>query len=87
MVVRIGKGGAVTLPKALRERYALQVGDHLTLLDLEGVLVLSRQRTQIDALAEGMTQTVTARGESLQSMQQDLRELREGGGAGRPSNL
>jgi AbrB family looped-hinge helix DNA binding protein len=77
MVVQIGKRGVVTLPKALREQYALQPGDELTLLDLDGVFVLSRQRSQIDALAERITQTLTARGESLQSMLQALREERE----------
>ena len=69
--------GAVTLPQILRENYNLRPGDSLTLLDLGGVFVLSPRRSEIDALADRLTQTLVERGETLESMQQALREERE----------
>ncbi len=67
----------LTLPKTLRKNYNLQPGDSLTLLDLGGVFVLSPRHSEIDALADCLTQTFTQQGESLESMLQALREERE----------
>jgi bifunctional DNA-binding transcriptional regulator/antitoxin component of YhaV-PrlF toxin-antitoxin module len=69
--------GAVALPQILRENYNLRPGDSLTLLDLGGVFVLSPRRSEIDALADRLSQTLVERGETLESMQQALREERE----------
>ena len=69
--------GAVTLPQILRENYNLRPGDSLTLLDLGGVFVLSPRRLEIDALADRIAQTLVERGETLETMQQALREERE----------
>jgi bifunctional DNA-binding transcriptional regulator/antitoxin component of YhaV-PrlF toxin-antitoxin module len=69
--------GVLTLPKALRQSYGLKPGDMFTLLDLGGVFVLSPRRSEVDALAERISQTLTAQGESLQSMLTALREERE----------
>ena len=77
MVVQVGKRGVLTLPKALRDHYKLQPGDLVTLLDLDGIFVLAPRRTQLDELAERITETLTSQGESLASMLQALREERE----------
>ena len=77
MTVQIAQRGLITLPKALREAYRLKTGDALTLLDLGGVFVLSPRPSQVDALADQIAQTLAARGESLESMLQALREARE----------
>ena len=69
--------GAVSLPPTWREAYNLRPGDSFTLLDLGGVFVLSPRRSEIDALADRLTQTLAERGETLESMQQALREERE----------
>ena len=75
--VQIGQRGVITLPKSLRERYSLQPGDDFTILDLDGVFVLSRRRSEIDALADQVTQALTEGGETLESMLTALREERE----------
>ncbi|MBI2486935.1 MAG: AbrB/MazE/SpoVT family DNA-binding domain-containing protein [Deltaproteobacteria bacterium] len=67
----------VTLPKVIRERYNVRPGDRFTLLDLGGVFVLSPQSSEIDALADRITQALTERGETLETMLQALREERE----------
>lgn len=75
--VQIGQRGVITLPKSLRERYNLQPGDDFSILDLDGVFVLSRRRSEIDALADQITQALTEEGETLESMLTALREERE----------
>ena len=77
MTVQLVQDGTVTLPPTWRDAYNLRPGDSFTLLDLGGVFVLSPRHSDIDALADRLTQTLVKRGESLESMQQALREQRE----------
>jgi len=77
MMVTVAQRGGVTLPKSLRERYKLQAGDGLTLLDIGGVFVLSLRRSEVDALADRLAQALIEKGESLESTLQALREERE----------
>lgn len=77
LILRMSQRGVVTLPKALRENYNLRPGDSFTLLDLGGVFVLSPHRSEVDSLADRITQALTERGETLESMLQALREERE----------
>jgi bifunctional DNA-binding transcriptional regulator/antitoxin component of YhaV-PrlF toxin-antitoxin module len=77
ITVQMGQRGVVTLPKILRKSYNLEPGDRFTLLDLGGVFVLSPRRSEIDALADRLTQALTERGETLETMLQALREERE----------
>jgi bifunctional DNA-binding transcriptional regulator/antitoxin component of YhaV-PrlF toxin-antitoxin module len=80
-VIRVAQRGVVTLPKSLREAYGLEAGDLLTVLDLGGVFVFSPRQTEIDALADRITKSLEAKGETLESMLQVLREERENYGA------
>jgi bifunctional DNA-binding transcriptional regulator/antitoxin component of YhaV-PrlF toxin-antitoxin module len=75
--VRMAQRGVVTLPKTLRESYNLRPGDNFTLLDLGGVFVLSPRRSEVDSLANRLTQALTERGQTLETMLQTLREERE----------
>ena len=75
--IQMGQRGVITLPKSLRERYNLQPGDDFTILDLDGVFVLSWHRSEIDALADQIAQALTQQGETLESMLTALREERE----------
>ncbi|MGH7801075.1 MAG: AbrB/MazE/SpoVT family DNA-binding domain-containing protein [Thermodesulfobacteriota bacterium] len=77
VTVQMTQRGVVILPKSLRERYKLRPGDRFTLLDLGGVFVLTLRRSEIDALADRITQALTERGETLETMLQILREERE----------
>jgi bifunctional DNA-binding transcriptional regulator/antitoxin component of YhaV-PrlF toxin-antitoxin module len=77
ITVQLAQRGVLTLPKSLRESYNLQPGDSFTLLDIGGVFVLSPNRSDIDALAERLTYSLTERGETLETMLQALREERE----------
>ncbi len=77
LMVRVAQRGVLTLPKSLRETYDLKTGDTLSLIDLGGVFVLSPRRSEVDVLADRVTQELTRSGESLESMLQALREERE----------
>ncbi len=77
ITVRMAQRGVVTLPKTLRQSYNLRPGDNFTLLDLGGVFVLSPRRSEIDSLTNRLTQALTERGETLETMLQALREERE----------
>ena len=77
VTVQIDQSGVIVLPKSLRESYNLKPGDTITIIDLDGVLVLSPKRSEIDALADQMKEALAEQGETLESMLQALREERE----------
>jgi bifunctional DNA-binding transcriptional regulator/antitoxin component of YhaV-PrlF toxin-antitoxin module len=77
MTIQMAQRGVLILPKPLRDSYNLQPGDSFTLLDLGGVFVLSPRRSEIDSLAGHLTQALTERGETLETMLQALRGERE----------
>lgn len=77
ITLQMGQRGVMTLPKSLRENYRFQAGDQFTLLDIGGVFVLTPKRSQIDALADQLTQSLVEQGETLESMLVALREERE----------
>jgi AbrB family looped-hinge helix DNA binding protein len=75
--VKLSQRGVIVLPKILRENYDLKPGDDFTILDLGGVFLLKPYRSEIDALADRITQTLSEKGETLESMLLSLREERE----------
>ncbi|NPA91739.1 MAG: AbrB/MazE/SpoVT family DNA-binding domain-containing protein [Chloroflexi bacterium] len=76
-IIRLSRRGVLTLPKPIREKYHLREGDVLTLIDLDGVLLLSPRQTRIDALADRIARELQAQGETLESMLRALRQERE----------
>lgn len=76
--VQVAQRGLVTLPKDVRQAYNIQPGQQLTLLDLDGVFILSLQPSQVDALADRIAAVLAERGETLASMLQALHEVRAG---------
>lgn len=76
LTIKVAKRGTITLPKVLRDQYQIQEGDYLTLLNLDGVFVVSRGRSQVDELADEIGNALREQGESLESMLTVLREER-----------
>jgi len=77
VTLQMGQRGVITIPRSLREAYALQAGDTLTLQDLGGVFLLSPQSAEIDALASKVAAQWAEDGQTLETMLQALREERE----------
>ena len=75
--VNITQRGVLTLPKSIRKRYKLKPGDSLTLLDVDGVLILSPVRSEIDLLADRISKALIEKGETLDSVLRTLREERQ----------
>ena len=74
--LQVAQRGVVTLPKAVREQYGIDAGDELTLIDLDGVFLLKRGRSQVDLIAEKIERDLAGQGETLESMLAALREIR-----------
>lgn len=75
--VQMTERGVLTLPKKLRDTYRLRGGEQFTLLDLDGVFILSPRVSEIDALAERVAEQWAADGATLETLLQALREERE----------
>lgn len=74
--VQVAQRGLVTLPKEVRKAHNIEPGQQMTLLDLDGVLVLSLRPSQVDALADRIATALAERDETLASMLQMLHEVR-----------
>ncbi len=74
--LQVAQRGLVTLPKEVRQAHNIQPGQQMTLLDLDGVFVLSRRPSQVDALADRIADELAGRGETLESLLQTLQEVR-----------
>ena len=76
ITLQLSSHGELTLPKSVCDRYDLNPGDLITLLDLNGVLMLSPRSSEVDLLADRMAQYLAEKGETLESMLRALRRLR-----------
>jgi bifunctional DNA-binding transcriptional regulator/antitoxin component of YhaV-PrlF toxin-antitoxin module len=74
--LQVAQRGLITLPQAVRKAHDIRPGQEMTLVDLDGVFVLSPRPSQIGPLADELARQLGARGQSLESMLQALREVR-----------
>lgn len=68
--------GTVTLPARLRERYGLAEGDPLTLVDLDGVLLLAPKVSVVRKLAGEIERMRRSEGVELDELVEGAREQR-----------
>ena len=80
--VQVARRGVITLPAPVRRKLAIQEGQLLTLLDLDGALILVPQILETDRLADRLAAQWRAQGADLETMLKTLREVR-GESAGR----
>jgi bifunctional DNA-binding transcriptional regulator/antitoxin component of YhaV-PrlF toxin-antitoxin module len=66
--------GTLTLPAALREKYKLDEGDPLTVVDLDGAVLLSPRLLVVPRLAAGMERLRQVRKLSLKNLGGPARE-------------
>ena len=75
--IQIRSKGTITLPAELRDKYDLEEGEILNIIDLgNGSFLLSPRRSRVDELADKIRVDLESRGESLESMLKTLREAR-----------
>jgi bifunctional DNA-binding transcriptional regulator/antitoxin component of YhaV-PrlF toxin-antitoxin module len=75
--IQVGRRGVITFPKELRDQKNILDGEILNLIELsDNVFVISRQRSQVDEIANRLANEWQDSGESLESMLSTLREVR-----------
>jgi bifunctional DNA-binding transcriptional regulator/antitoxin component of YhaV-PrlF toxin-antitoxin module len=75
-MVQVRNRGVITLPVELREKYGIQNGDVLRIVDLDGVFVLTPLAPMVPDLAREIERTRLETGLSVEEMLQGLREQR-----------
>jgi AbrB family looped-hinge helix DNA binding protein len=76
--VQIAERGQITLPKALRDQYAIKPGDVYSVIDLgEGRLMLVPGPLSADRLADQIREQLESQGETLESMLKLARRVRD----------
>ena len=74
MTIQVRGRGTLTLPASLREKYRLGEGDPLTLVDLDGAVLLSPRLLIVPRLAAEMERLRRARKLSLKDLGGPARE-------------
>ena len=66
--IQIRQRGTLTLPAAVREKYGLGDGDPLTLVDLDGAILLTPRLLLVPRLAEELERLRKKKGLSLKDL-------------------
>lgn len=74
--VQVAKRGVITLPAKVRRENQIQEGQIMTLIDLEGVLILVPKELQTDHLAHRLAKAWQEQDLDLETMLKTLREVR-----------
>lgn len=75
-LVQLRGRGTLTLPARMRERYALDDGDPVTLVDLDGAILLAPRVSVASKLAAEIEYLRTESGLSLEDLLAGVREQR-----------
>lgn len=76
--VEMAQRGQVTIPKAIRDRYNLEPGQKMSVVDIGGALVLTPKKLVVDDLCDRLCEELAQSGGTLEEMLADLRAIREG---------
>ncbi|MEO7817646.1 MAG: hypothetical protein ABIS18_00695 [Actinomycetota bacterium] len=76
-IIQIRGRGTLTLPSRIRERYALSEGDPMTLIDLDGVMVLSPKIGVVSKLATEIERIREKAGLSIEDLIEGQAEHRK----------
>lgn len=75
-IIQIRKRGTLTLPKKIREKYRLDEGDPVTLIDLGEGILISPKPTTIPKLAGELESLMEEQGLSLEELLKGVAEER-----------
>jgi len=75
-IVQVRQRGTLTLPADLRQKYGIQAGDILRLVDLDGVFVLTPMTPMVPELAREIERLRTEAGLSIGELLTTLRDER-----------
>jgi AbrB family looped-hinge helix DNA binding protein len=75
--IQLRKRGVFTLPKSIRDKYNLEEGDALRLVDVDGVFVLTPMTPMVPELAREIERLRERTGLSTEDLLEQLRKTRE----------
>jgi len=75
--IEMAQRGQVTIPKELRAQHHWETGQQFTIIDLDGVVVMSPRESVVDALADQLRDDLLGEGATLDTMLRELRRIRE----------
>lgn len=75
-IVQVRGRGTLTLPASIRERYGISEGDPITLVDLDGIVVLSPKIGVVPKLADEIARLREESGVPLEDLIAGVREER-----------
>ncbi len=76
LIIQVRNRGTITLPAELREKYGIDSGDILRLVDLDGVFVLTPMVPMVPELAREIEKSRREAGLGTEELLQGLREQR-----------
>lgn len=77
VTIQVRQRGVLTLPAELREQYNIQEGDTFSLVDLDGIFVLTPMMPMVPELVREIKRARSEAGMSLNELLKGLREQRE----------
>ncbi len=75
--LQVRQRGTLTLPSSLREKYGIQPGDTFSLVDLDGIFVLTPLTPMVPDLAREIERLRQDAGLTVEELLVGLREQRE----------
>ena len=75
--IPVRQRGTITLPAELQDKYGIQAGDTLGLMDLDGIFVLTPRASMVAKLAHEIDSMRLEAGLSIEELLVTLREQRE----------
>ncbi|MCH7763748.1 MAG: AbrB/MazE/SpoVT family DNA-binding domain-containing protein [Candidatus Marinimicrobia bacterium] len=76
-ILQMRKRGTLTLPKKIREKYTLEEGDPLTLIDIGEGILISPKVTTLPKLVSKLEELMEKKGVGLEELIQGIAEERE----------
>ena len=86
LTVEMAQHGRITVPETLCEQHKWGIGQQFSVLDLNGVIMMSPKESKVDSLANQLRDDLLREGATLEEMLIELRCIREAEGR-RPSSL
>ena len=77
VTVELAQRGQVTIPKTLRDKHNWDAGQQFSIIDLDGVVVMSPKISTVDALVNRLRDDLIQDGATLEDMLAELRRIRE----------
>ncbi len=77
VTIQVRQRGVLTLPAELREQYNIQEGDTFSLVDLDGIFVLTPMMPMVPELVREIKRARSETGMGLNELLKGLRDQRE----------